>query len=820
MSEQIKRTFERICVQVKAKEMDLTALQAQIEASRVITRIDNLGLKDILKYAERVKQEIEELDQRWDTLIDNIADDAARTTEATTLHHWRTTRDDDNPGINQTLRMLNNMIVTVHEYIQDPNPPVIAPVVPIHDQLANMMIQHNDMIVRQNMDRMVQSVEKFDGQKTKWNRFWHLVDTRINPTGLDNVAKLEYVKQLLTGEAAKIGNLYESTEANYQLMLQKLKDRFGDEDEINQELCRELDRLEPVPNNNHKRLQDMLDKISYLMEQMEQIGIDTNQTLIQDIIIKKFPVRMQPRATGSNMVPIKEEYKKVSTNSVAIKTDGMSTVSALPIKTCTVLNPKNGKKRNVEIFLDGGSTKTFVQKKLADAMSLPVIATHSLRINRFNGCEAKWTSPDILIGNDYCWHMLEAKKDENGFTILESKLGKFICGEGRCTKNDSNGSNLAINTIVVNTDQDEDDPVVSKEDWKPNKLPEKQNVSRDRNVSRALMDNQGNQLVNDQSNALIVQEKDEIDISKTLIEGKMEEKVEEKILAFCQELPNNKMKIGQAEDAKKSAFQAENDEKSALFDGIKDGVAEPSIDDQGKWKMKEMKPETTKDGEKSKVLYETMASDGKIVFGEAIKCKMKQETVEETGTKADSNVLMDKKKNPAVTKAETLRKKLKKKREEEFGNFKRVWKKKHQNLKLKLKKYEQQMVIFNKKLKENQNDTIQAAETWKMEKESWTKMMDDLKAENEALKAENQALKLEENVQNNSLAIQKLDDSKLDESKRDYVARKPKMKQQTGLNGNVVQKLEEKKPNCWPWIVILVIFGCLFAMNYTEIGQE
>uniref|UniRef100_A0AC34R574 Uncharacterized protein n=1 Tax=Panagrolaimus sp. JU765 TaxID=591449 RepID=A0AC34R574_9BILA len=102
-------------------------------------------------------------------------------------------------------------------------PPAVPPLAPIHDQLANMMIQQNEMITRQNMERMIQSAEKFDGQKTQWKKFWNLADTRINPTTLDNIAKLEYVKKLLTGEAARIGNLYESTNANYRLMLQKLK---------------------------------------------------------------------------------------------------------------------------------------------------------------------------------------------------------------------------------------------------------------------------------------------------------------------------------------------------------------------------------------------------------------------------------------------------------------------------------------------------------------------------------------------------------------------------------------------------------------------
>uniref|UniRef100_A0AC34R332 Uncharacterized protein n=1 Tax=Panagrolaimus sp. JU765 TaxID=591449 RepID=A0AC34R332_9BILA len=158
--------------------------------------------------------------------------------------------------------------------------------------------------------------------------------------------------------------------------------------------------------------------------------------------------------------------------------------------------------------------------------------------------------------------------------------------------------------------------------------------------------------------------------------------------------------------------------------------------------------------------------------------KPNKETVEETDIKNDSNVLMDKKKNPAVNKAEKHWKKFKKKNEKEFGKFKQAWKKKHQHLMLKLKKYEQQVVIFNKKLKENQDDMIQAAETWKMEKESWTKLKDDLKAKNQALKAEIQAWKRESNVKNTSLTIQKLENLKLDESKRDYAARKPTMKQQ------------------------------------------
>uniref|UniRef100_A0AC34QEB5 DUF5641 domain-containing protein n=1 Tax=Panagrolaimus sp. JU765 TaxID=591449 RepID=A0AC34QEB5_9BILA len=221
--------------------------------------------------------------------------------------------------------------------------------------------------------------------------------------------------------------------------------------------------------------------------------------------------------------------------------------------------------------------------------------------------------------------------------------------------------------------------------------------------------------IHDMPKDSIEPENDEDNTSKLLIEEKMEENMDENILAFCQDLPKDKLDIFQAEDYGKSTFQAENDENSTYLYEIKDDIEEPSMNEPVKWKMTNLNPGRIKNGEE-KILYETMDSNGKFLPDERIKCKMKPKAVEDTVTKDNSNIWMEKETNPPVTKAEKCWKQIKKKIKADFGKFKHAWKKKQQNLNLQWKKKNQQTSGFKKEAKEKENELIKNSEKWKLKK--------------------------------------------------------------------------------------------------------
>uniref|UniRef100_A0AC34Q2T4 Uncharacterized protein n=1 Tax=Panagrolaimus sp. JU765 TaxID=591449 RepID=A0AC34Q2T4_9BILA len=120
-----------------------------------------------------------------------------------------------------------------------------------------------------------------------------------------------------------------------------------------------------------------------------------------------------------------------------------------------------------------------------------------------------------------------------------------------------------------------------------------------------------------------------------------------------------------------------------------------------------------------------------------------------------------------------------------------------------------------KNVEECRDDLIKATETWKLESQRLTKMMDDLKSENEALKSA--AL----NVTIPSLALENLDDSDVD-SGYGNSARTPRSIQQVMNDDVVVPQIPERKTNYLAWFAgfILFIFGGLFALVYKVIGRE
>uniref|UniRef100_A0A914ZDX7 Integrase catalytic domain-containing protein n=1 Tax=Panagrolaimus superbus TaxID=310955 RepID=A0A914ZDX7_9BILA len=132
---------------------------------------------------------------------------------------------------------------------------------------------------------------------------------------------------------------------------------------------------------------------------------------------------------------------------------------------------------NVNLFLDCGAACSFIHADVAHRLKLPIIEEELLDLQRFgdNGMisslqviskkvnlvvmaqnnkavpitaytinnlttvlptidpetkSKKLVKPDILIGNDFFWDFFASEKSEDGYKIVESLLGKIVCGTG------------------------------------------------------------------------------------------------------------------------------------------------------------------------------------------------------------------------------------------------------------------------------------------------------------------------------------------------------------------------------------------------------
>ncbi|XP_049274156.1 uncharacterized protein LOC125759435 [Rhipicephalus sanguineus] len=125
-------------------------------------------------------------------------------------------------------------------------------------------------------------LQKFDGNRQKWHRFWMQFSTAVhNNDDLSAAEKFNYLSTLVTGTAAAAISGLQATGECYEDAIDILKKRFGDERIIVQEHLRSLLDLRPVlSSSSTTELRDLYDEVQvhiigiqkvYLVELMKKL---------------------------------------------------------------------------------------------------------------------------------------------------------------------------------------------------------------------------------------------------------------------------------------------------------------------------------------------------------------------------------------------------------------------------------------------------------------------------------------------------------------------------------------------------------------------
>ena len=129
----------------------------------------------------------------------------------------------------------------------------------------------------------------FSGDPLRWVEFKDLFDAAVHKNSrLSNVQKFTYLKQMLTASAhSAIANL-KVTNDNYAIAMKTLENRFGKPMVIRHSLYNKLKSLR-VPTMRIEHLRSTLDAISQATTQLETLEADTDQELLIQLILEKFP---------------------------------------------------------------------------------------------------------------------------------------------------------------------------------------------------------------------------------------------------------------------------------------------------------------------------------------------------------------------------------------------------------------------------------------------------------------------------------------------------------------------------------------------------
>lgn len=138
----------------------------------------------------------------------------------------------------------------------------------------------------------------FDGKRTEWNEFWTYFQNTIDcRQDLTKAAKLQYLIQLMKGsEVTAMVQSYSLTDDNYDIIIDLLKQKYGQIDLTIRDLMRQLMEIQ-TPTN--KSFSYFTEKVQQIIRQLESLGKETNTTqtkfslwiVSQKKLKKKFCVR-------------------------------------------------------------------------------------------------------------------------------------------------------------------------------------------------------------------------------------------------------------------------------------------------------------------------------------------------------------------------------------------------------------------------------------------------------------------------------------------------------------------------------------------------
>ena len=136
---------------------------------------------------------------------------------------------------------------------------------------------------------------KFKGDVTTWNTFWDTYKSSVHDNAsISPVIKFNYLKSLLEGAAARSVEGLTLTDANYNVAVDLLHERYGKKQQI---ITAHMDELLKVANaaDRPASLRFMYDKISVHVRGLETLGVNSDQygSLLIPIIMDKLPSDMR-----------------------------------------------------------------------------------------------------------------------------------------------------------------------------------------------------------------------------------------------------------------------------------------------------------------------------------------------------------------------------------------------------------------------------------------------------------------------------------------------------------------------------------------------
>lgn len=134
----------------------------------------------------------------------------------------------------------------------------------------------------------VLSLPEFEGDVLAWSEFWDIYKSNIHDRAISDVDKLLYLKSTLKGEPRKIIDGLETTNRNYSIAIQILKDRYGKQSHIVDAHYRALSKVKTA-DKSISECRTVLNEVERHLRVLQSLGEDISSNHLRYLIIEKFP---------------------------------------------------------------------------------------------------------------------------------------------------------------------------------------------------------------------------------------------------------------------------------------------------------------------------------------------------------------------------------------------------------------------------------------------------------------------------------------------------------------------------------------------------
>ncbi|CAJ0609551.1 unnamed protein product [Cylicocyclus nassatus] len=133
------------------------------------------------------------------------------------------------------------------------------------------------------------------GRREEWGSFWAIFQVTVDEQPIPTMIKFNYLLQSLVGEARKTAAQFQVVEASYQLVIEALKKKYGEDASIIEDLLMQLETTK-AEGMSTKLQANLLERITAILTQLAAKGQDVNQRLVLNLVLRKFNAEIQAKA--------------------------------------------------------------------------------------------------------------------------------------------------------------------------------------------------------------------------------------------------------------------------------------------------------------------------------------------------------------------------------------------------------------------------------------------------------------------------------------------------------------------------------------------